>query len=110
MLCGGGALDQPAVDRYREAVPSGDWTVCRLTAGPERLAERTLLRGRGGGPPLPGDELRGRPPAELLRRAAESARIAEALDRAGIGDLTVGTDDLTAPEVATLVRAGAYKM
>ena len=118
LIISGGVTDPADVDHYRDAVPAlpppGDgesrgWTVCRLTARPERLAERILLRGRGGGPPLAGDDLRGRPPAELLRRAAESARIAEALEHAGIGDVSVGTDELTAPEVAALVRGAAFK-
>jgi hypothetical protein len=101
----GGVTDRADVDRYREAVPSGAWTVCRLTAGADRLAERIMLQGEGLGPPIPGDGLRGRPPAELRREAARSARIAENLERAGIGDRVVRTDDLTVAEVAMRVRA-----
>ena len=105
LIVSGGVTDPADIDRYRSAVP-GKWTVCRLTAGPERLTERTLLRGSGGGPAIPGDVLRGRPRAELLRRAADSARIADTLERAGIGDFSIGTDDLTPPEAAALVMAG----
>lgn len=105
LIITGGVTEQPDVNRYREAIPSGNWTVCRLTAGPAALTERTLLRGEGGGPPIPGDELRGRPTAELAECAAASARIGESLERAGIGDVSVDTDNRTVAEVAALVRA-----
>jgi hypothetical protein len=76
------------------AIPSAAWTLCRLRAGPDTLAERILLRGRGGRPAIPGDEMRGRPEAELRGRIAEASRIADALDHASVGGLCVDTDGI----------------
>jgi hypothetical protein len=73
--------------RYMGAIPSAAWTLCRLRAGPDTLAERILLRGRGGRPAIPGDEMRGRPEAELRGRIAEASRIADTLDHASVGGL-----------------------
>jgi hypothetical protein len=49
----------------------------------------------------------GRPEAELRRRAAEAALIADALDHAGIGDVCVDTDGREVAQLADLVRAAA---
>jgi hypothetical protein len=107
LIISGNVADQETVDRYTGAIPSAAWTVCRLRAGRDILAERVLLRGRGGGPAIAGDELRGRPAAELRRRAAAATRIADALDHAGIGDFCVDTDGREVAELADLVRAAA---
>jgi hypothetical protein len=107
LIVSGNVADQETVGRYTGAIPSAAWTVCRLRAGRNTLAERILLRGQGGGPAIAGDELRGRPAAELRRRAAETAQIADALDHAGIGDLCVDTDGRQVAELADLVRAEA---
>jgi hypothetical protein len=107
LIISGNVADQETVGRYLGAIPSAAWTVRRLRAGRDTLAERILLRGQGGGPAIAGDELRGRPEAELRRRAAEAAQIADALDHAGIGDLCVDTDGREVAELADLVRAEA---
>jgi hypothetical protein len=56
-----------ALERYVRATPDGALTLCRLRAGPDELTARILARGRGDGPPMPGDELAGRPQDELRR-------------------------------------------
>ncbi|WP_084962897.1 adenylyl-sulfate kinase [Thermoactinospora rubra] len=89
---------------YAESLPGAALTVCRLHAGPATLAERVARRGRGDGPAIPGDELRGLAPDALDRVAARAAREAMALDRAGVGDLRVDTDGRSAQEVAAEVR------
>ena len=101
----GGVSRLDSVQRYAEALPDSTVTLVRLRAGPEQLTQRILLRGRGGGPGIPGDELNGRPVEDLLRFAQDTVREAEELARTGIGDLCVDTDDLTVAEVAELVRA-----
>jgi adenylylsulfate kinase-like enzyme len=105
LILSGNVADQDTVDRYRNAVPSAAWRVCRLRAGRDTLAERIMLRGRGRGPAIMGDDLRGRPRAELRRRAREAAVLADALDRAGIGDVCVDTDGRDVAEVAGIVHA-----
>jgi hypothetical protein len=97
--------DQDTLDRYAAALPAMRLTVCRLRAGPGELAERVFRRGRGGGPPIPGDELAGLPPAALRRAAAEVARTGAELDRAGLGDVCVDTDRRSPAETADLVFA-----
>lgn len=79
---------------------AGALTVCRLRASRDTLAERLLLRGRGLGPVIPGDELRGLPPATLRRIAERAAR--EDLPRDGA--LLVDTDGQSAEETARRVR------
>ncbi|MCK2241521.1 MULTISPECIES: hypothetical protein [unclassified Crossiella] len=94
-----GDISGPAVlDSYAEALPGIRLTVCELRAGRERLTERILARGQGHGPPIPGDDLRGRDPDELRRLAAESPI------RRPIGDLRVDTDNRSVAEVADRVR------
>jgi hypothetical protein len=107
LIISGNVTDAETVDRYTGAIPSAAWTMCRLRAGRDTLTQRILLRGQGGGPAIAGDELRGRPAAELHRRVAETTRIADALDHAGIGDVAVDTDGREAAELADLVRAEA---
>jgi hypothetical protein len=99
----GNVTDRETVARYRAAVPSSAFSVCRLRARPETLEERILLRGRGIGPGLVGDVFRGRPEAELRRRAREVASIAAALDRSGIGDTVIDTDGVTVADLASQV-------
>ena len=92
---------------YAGAVRGTALTVCRLRAGNDELTKRIFLRGQGGGPPIPGDELTGQPAERLARFAAESVRDAADLERDGIGDLCVDTDGRSVTEVARLVRAAA---
>lgn len=91
-----------AVRAYAEALPSARITVCRLHAGPPQLADRIGRRGRGEGTArgLAGDVLRGLPDAELRRIAQQASAEAEELERAGVGDLRVLTDDREAGDLA----------
>ncbi|SED82592.1 hypothetical protein [Jiangella alba] len=94
-----GDADQPTIARYAAAVPDVALAVCRLRAEPATLRQRLRLRGEGRGPAIPGDELRGLPPAELDALAAEAAT------PLGDGGVAIDTDGLTADEVAGRVRA-----
>ncbi|MEU4744038.1 hypothetical protein AB0G02_26715 [Actinosynnema sp. NPDC023658] len=67
--------------------------LCWLHASRDRLVARLLLRGEGKGPPIPGDELRGAPEADLCRSA-------EVVPAPPAADLVVDTDDRAAGEVA----------
>jgi adenylylsulfate kinase-like enzyme len=107
LIMSGNVADQKTIDQYTDAISSATWTVCRLRAGRDTLAERIALRGRGGGPAIMGDALRGRPEAELRQHAATAARIADALDHAGIGDLCIDTDGREVAQLADIVRAAA---
>ena len=107
LVVSGPVDDHDVVDRYRKALSAAELTLCLLTAQHEQLTERILRRGRGGGPPIPGDELRGQPEDALRRAADRAAHDAEALTRAGFADLTVPTDALPSAEVAALVRSRA---
>lgn len=107
LVMSGNVADQETVDRYTDAIPSAAWTVCRLRAGPDTLAQRIMLRGRGGGPAIMGDALCGRTEAQLRERTAAAAKIADALDSAGIGDLCVDTDGREVAALADIVRAEA---
>ena len=44
LVMSGNVTDQETVDRYTDAIPSAAWTVCRLRAGPDTLAQRIMLR------------------------------------------------------------------
>ncbi|MEU4512352.1 adenylyl-sulfate kinase [Nonomuraea wenchangensis] len=107
LVVSGEADSDDTMQDYAEWLPGTALTVCRLDAGPATLAERIALRGRGGGPALPGDGLRGLGPDALRRVAERAAREAEALDRAGAGDLRIATDGRSVQEVAADVRARA---
>ncbi|TDC05864.1 adenylyl-sulfate kinase [Nonomuraea longispora] len=95
---------------YADRLPGAEITVCRLHAGPETLAERVAQRGRGGGPAIPGDELRGLDADALSRAAGRAAREAEALDRPKVGHLRIDTDGRSVQEVAAdvLARSGGW--
>jgi gluconate kinase len=89
-----GDVDSNATKRaYAAALPATTLTVCRLHAGRETIHQRILQRGKGIRPAdLAGDQLIGQP-AETLQAAADRAAArAEALDRAGVGDLRIDTD------------------
>lgn len=104
LVVSGNAADQKTVSRYTAAIPSAVWTVCRLRARQDTIEERIALRGHGAGPAIAGDELRGLPPAELRKHAADAGRLADALDAAGIGDIRVDTDAQDPATLAAFVR------
>lgn len=91
-----GPLDRPeAVEAYRAALPNARITMCRLDARPETLAARAERRGQGlsGTFGMPGDDLVGRS-REQLRRVIERATAElERLERAGVADFALRTDD-----------------
>ncbi|MEU4541521.1 hypothetical protein AB0G15_42505 [Streptosporangium sp. NPDC023825] len=105
LVVSGEADSGEAVHGYAELLPEMALTVCRLHARPATLADRVAQRGRGGGPALPGDELRGLGSDALHRIAERAAHEAKTLDSAGAGGLRVDTDDRSVKEVAADVRA-----
>jgi hypothetical protein len=107
LVLSGGVGDPGTARAYAEAIPGCELTLVRLHAGPAQLRERILLRGEGGGPAVPGDELKGLPAEDLLRVADEAAREAEALERAGIGAIRVATDGRPVEEIARDVEVSA---
>ncbi|MEZ7125082.1 hypothetical protein ACBR40_07075 [Nonomuraea sp. AD125B] len=107
LVVSGEADSDDTVQAYAESLPGTALTVCRLDAGPATLADRIARRAQGGGPSIPGDELRGLGPDALRRAAERAAREAEALARAGAGDLRIDTDGRSVQEVAADVRARA---
>ncbi|MFC4117998.1 adenylyl-sulfate kinase [Nonomuraea zeae] len=100
LVVSGDADRDETVRRYAELLPAAALTVARLHASPATLAERVARRGGGGGPALPGDELKGLGPAALRQVAERAAADAAALDREGAGDMRVDTDGRSAEEVA----------
>ncbi|WP_328890734.1 adenylyl-sulfate kinase [Streptomyces sp. NBC_00316] len=105
LIVSGGADRDDTVRRYAGLFPGTALTVCRLHAGPATLAERVAQRGRGEGPAIPGDAIKGLG-AEALRGVVERAsRDAESLERAGAGDVRVDTDGRSVQDVADQVRA-----
>lgn len=97
--------DAAALRTYAEAFPAMDLTVCRLHAGGDTLTERILRRGRGEGPTIAGDELKGRSPEHLHLVAGQTAREAEKLQSEQLGDLSVDTDHRSADDLAQLIAA-----
>ncbi|MCO1578404.1 hypothetical protein M8C13_21880 [Crossiella sp. SN42] len=97
LVLSGEVSDAATLDAYAAALPGVPLTVCRLHADQDRLTERLLARGRGEGPPIPGDDLRGRPPAELRRLAATASH-------PPLGDLCLDSTDRSVAEVAALAR------
>ena len=107
LVISGGVEQRAVASSYADGLPGTVLTMCRLRAGPEQLTERILLRGRGRGPAIPGDELKGRSPDYLRRFADRAVAIAERLDHAGLDAFCVDTDGRSVDEVADLVRAQA---
>ena len=85
---------------YVAQLPGTTITVCRLDAGPDRLAERIAERGLGHGPPIAGDQLVGQPDDVLAAVADRATRDAAAAERLEIGDLSIDSDRLAPPELA----------
>ncbi|GAA3348441.1 hypothetical protein GCM10020358_66970 [Amorphoplanes nipponensis] len=86
--------------RYLRTLPAATVRLYRLHAGPDQLAERIRQRGLGGGPPIAGDELRGRPAVVLARAREAAVAQAAALESADIGDVRIDTDGRTVEDVA----------
>ncbi|HUR09610.1 MAG TPA: adenylyl-sulfate kinase [Nonomuraea sp.] len=105
LIVSGHADRDETVRGYAELLPGTALTVCRLHAGPATLAERVARRGGGGGPAIPGDEMKGLDSGALHRIAEHAAGEAAALERVKAGDLCVNTDGRSVPEVAGEVRA-----
>lgn len=107
LVMAGGVEQRDVVASYALALPGTALTMCRLRAGPDQLTERILLRGRGRGPAIPGDEMKGRSPDYLRSFADQAVATAERLDHAGLDAVCVDTDGQSVDEVADLVRAQA---
>jgi adenylylsulfate kinase-like enzyme len=78
-------LGRDGLGALRAAVPDADLVVVRLTASPQTIERR--LRGRDSG-------------RELEEHLRESDRMTHAMDRAGLENIAVATDDRTPEEVA----------
>jgi adenylylsulfate kinase-like enzyme len=97
--------DDAAIHVYANAFPGARFTVCRLHANRPTIVERILRRGRGDGPTIPGDELKGLAPVRLRQIAEQAALDAEDLHRARLGDLWIDTDERCVDDVAELILA-----
>ncbi|WP_158842066.1 hypothetical protein [Saccharothrix deserti] len=75
---------------YADVLPEAE--VCLLRAGHDELVTRLLMRGRGEGPTLPGDELRGRSEEDLRRLAVPAPEPG--------ADLVIDTDGRAVEEIA----------
>ena len=103
-----GPVDGPEnLRRYTDALPAAAITLCRLHAGRTQLVDRVMLRGQGRDATweLAGNELLGQPATRLCDIADQAAAHAEALDRAGVGDLRVDTDGRPVPDLAAEILA-----
>jgi hypothetical protein len=88
---------------YAEALPAAKITLCRLHASPETLLERIRQRGRGDGPPIADDALRGQAEAVLDAAHVTAVAQADALERANIGDLRLDTDRRSVASLTDLI-------
>jgi hypothetical protein len=104
-LIAAGEIGPDVVDAYAAAAPELHLSVCYLDAAADTIRDRLFARGRGEGPPIPGDELRGNGVASLTRLAEEAAHAAEDPKRLSIGHVRVVTDDQTVAQVAARIRA-----
>jgi hypothetical protein len=86
---------------YADLLPEAK--LCRLHASHDELLARLLMRGRGEGPPIPGDELRGRSAEDLRRLAVPVPGPAP-----GDADLVVDTDGRTVDEIADRIVAAFF--
>jgi broad-specificity NMP kinase len=101
----GPADSATAIAAYAQALPASTITVCRLHAGRDELTHRIMLRGQGGSWAQPGDPLKGRPAEHLASAADQAAADAAALERAGIGDVRIDTEQRTVEEVVDAIIA-----
>jgi hypothetical protein len=104
-----GILETPdGVRLFTAAVPGAAVTIVRLRASPATLRERILWRGRGGGPPIPGEqELHGATAERLLALWEDSVATTAVLERNRIGDICIDTDGRSVREVAWAIVAQA---
>ena len=93
-----------AIKMHRDAVPETEIAVFRLTAGRTQLRSRIFSRGVGGGPPIPGDAMKGKSDEWLTNAADDSIAEADEMERRSLGDVSIATDDLSVNEVAHIVR------
>ncbi|MFK0292636.1 AAA family ATPase [Streptomyces sp. NPDC090442] len=107
LIMSGPVEDEATAAVYAEALSDAELAICRLHAGPEELTRRIMSRADGGSWDQPGDPLRGRSEAELLRVADRAVTSAAALDARGVGAVRIATDGRTAAEVAEAVLSGA---
>ncbi|MFE6687568.1 hypothetical protein ACFVFQ_13925 [Streptomyces sp. NPDC057743] len=105
LILSGPVEDEATAAAYAKALPDARWALYRLHAGPDALTRRVMSRAGGGSWDQPGDPLRGRSEAELLRVADRAVASAAALDAAGVGERRIATDGRTAAEVAEAVLA-----
>ena len=105
IVCGEADTGETVRHRTR-LLPGVTPTVIRLHASPDTLLERVTARGRGEGPAIPGDELKGLDEPALRAAATRAATEAAALDQAGAGDLWIGTDGRPVAGVVASVLAG----
>jgi hypothetical protein len=103
MVVVGPVEDDAAVTTYTAALPAARITLCRLHAAPAELADRILVRGRGGSWPEPGDPLVGKPASHLRDVADQAASAAERLEHGALGAVRIDTTGLTVAEAADLV-------
>jgi predicted ABC-type ATPase len=110
LIVSGRVNDAAALRNYTKAFPASNLIVCRLHASPGTFTERVLRRGQGGGPAIPGDDLKFRTAAQLHPIAEQAARQAERLDLAQFGDWSVGTDGRTVQDIAQQIAAKTLTM
>jgi hypothetical protein len=105
----GSVLDADELSEYSALLTPGGLTVCRLHAVPEEVQRRVIARSAAsGGPHLAGDDLRGRPAAEIRRVTEQSLAEADLLEQSKIGHITLDTTKMSPSECATAIwqRAG----
>ncbi len=107
LVISGGVEDRDDVARYAGALPGTALTLVRLHAGRSQLAERIQRRGRGEGPSIPGNELKGRSAAFLGRFTERAIADADDLEHAKLDALRVDTDGRSVADLAATVRTRA---
>lgn len=87
------------VEAFRTALAGTPVLAVRLVAGAAALGERVAARARGEAAHLAGDELHGLDGAAQRRVVADSLALQAQLGRAGVGDVALDTDAMTADAV-----------
>ncbi|WP_328995704.1 adenylyl-sulfate kinase [Kribbella sp. NBC_01245] len=99
LVVAGPVEDEDALDVYKAEL---ELTLVRLHAEHRQLAERIQLRAEGIGWRAPGDSLAGQPPEVVRQVTANAQRLADDLERNGLGDVRLDTTTLTITEAANL--------